>query len=83
MKFLYVSAALVCLTACAQPSDQTEYTQEQRNDVWELYTEVIVDPKTNCQYIVANEGITPRLNSDGTPMCSAPQNPQPVDLGIQ
>lgn len=40
---------------------------------------IVIDPMTGCEYIgYISHGLTPRLDSDGNPICVKPQSPTGV-----
>lgn len=67
-------AALTMLAGCTEGERQRI---ELRDDAG-APLEVHVDRRTGCQYLSAYQrGITPRLSTDGKPICSALQERKP------
>lgn len=67
-----VSAFVVFISSCKDDFHRSEYEQSKQHysEVGGKYGErVFTDPETGCQYFSRADFLTPRLGTDGFPLC--------------
>ncbi len=62
--------ALMCVGVYNEYQKVPEIKHPEFAEKWGQVPELWIDPETNCQYFRVMGGMTPRLGTDGHPLCN-------------
>lgn len=62
-------AIALILCACQSTTAEKMHADGIQTDVFRCYDDVCLDVPTGCQYLRLVDSLTPRLSTDGRPMC--------------